>query len=76
VQITKSTRLRRTILQLRQIFFTEACTFITILQKQTAWPALRPPLSTAQAEIPKDYLRTTPDRPYDLKFAFFIRLSY
>src|SRR5210317_666167 len=36
VQITNSTPLRRTILQLRQIFFTEACTFITLLQIQRA----------------------------------------
>lgn len=36
VQITRTTRSRRMILQLRQIFFTEARTFIIVLQIQDA----------------------------------------
>jgi hypothetical protein len=44
--MTRTTRLRRTILHLRQIFFTEAMTFI-VLSPSLSYRAGRPPLKFA-----------------------------
>ena len=76
LQITNNTRLRRTILQFLQIFFTEAWTFISFLPNFRAGgisprTRFKPPQRNSNA-----YRRTTPERPYDFRLAFFIRLSY
>jgi len=70
-QITRTTPLRRTILHLRQIFFTEARTFISTLHQgpDTA-------LSINQLPIFRRFQRNTPARPVPFRLAFFSRLSY
>ena len=65
VQITRTTRSRRMILQLRQIFFTEARTFIIVLQIQDAARRRRSINGSTQR-----------DQPCPLKLLFFSRLSY
>jgi len=57
--MTRTTRLRRTILHLLQIFFTEAITFIVVLQKNRVLPY--PP-----AHFP-------PNRPDPLAVPYFAR---
>lgn len=72
-QITYTTPRRRTILQWRQIFFTEAWTFIVSSSLSPDAPGnhKRP----TRHAVTYDYL-TTPERPYPFRLAFFNRLSY
>jgi hypothetical protein len=62
LQMTNSTPLRLTILQFLQIFFTEACTFISLLPSKRAGPveATRYYPLMRNKQI---YRRTTPERP-------------
>ncbi len=75
--MTRTTPLRRMILQFLQIFFTDARTFMSVFLRAPALcVALGLPPLPGPPCLPSPQPRICPERPTLPKFAFLRRLSY